>query len=199
MKKMCVWVVAFGLLVAGCAQETGKNRAVENVAPQERTVQPSKQSELTKGHTVVINIINAPSRGLMVPTAKDGMASVVDANKSPMDSMPYNIPTTQPDGEVKGIAAPGVALAEAKASFLQPVSGITINLGDNTASASQTPSVSTTRGAVSGSLTTSTNGTQEPQVQLVTPITFGMPGASDRKSTRLNSSHIQKSRMPSSA
>ena len=26
-----------------------------------------------------------------------------------------------------------------------------------------------------------------------------MPGAEDRKSTRLNSSHIQKSRMPSSA
>ena len=33
----------------------------------------------------------------------------------------------------------------------------------------------------------------------ITPLVFGRIGDRDRKSTRLNSSHIQKSRMPSSA
>ena len=41
----------------------------------------------------------------------------------------------------------------------------------------------------------------EEAVSTTTPTAppTGLPAASDRKSTRLNSSHIQKSRMPSSA
>ena len=37
------------------------------------------------------------------------------------------------------------------------------------------------------------------RVDIVIPTDFTMPAGGDRKSTRLNSSHIQKSRMPSSA
>ena len=49
------------------------------------------------------------------------------------------------------------------------------------------------------SMLVAAHGTVDPLLLLVTLLTGALAAASDRKSTRLNSSHVRTSRMPSSA